>query len=60
MSGKKDLAALTANFSFIFPLNDELFKTVKAVGISAGASTPDYLINGVANKIKEFEKEERL
>ena len=41
-------------------LKKEWFKTVKTVGISAGASTPDYLIDGVAKKIKEFEKKERL
>jgi len=37
-------------------LKKEWFEAVDAVGISAGASTPDYLIDGVANKIKEFEK----
>ena len=34
------------------------FKNIKTVGISAGASTPDYLIEGVAKKIKEFAKKE--
>ena len=37
-------------------LKKEWFEAVDTVGISAGASTPDYLIDGVANKIKEFEK----
>ena len=36
------------------------FENKDRIGISAGASTPDYLIEGVANKIKEFEKKERL
>jgi len=30
------------------------FKNIKTVGISAGASTPDYLINEVKEKIKEL------
>ena len=38
-------------------LDKNWFKSVNSVGISAGASTPDYLIEGVANKIKEFNKE---
>ena len=38
-------------------LDENWFKSVNSVGISAGASTPDYLIEGVANKIKEFNKE---
>ena len=33
------------------------FNNIKSVGISAGASTPDYLIIGVANRIKEIDKE---
>jgi len=33
------------------------FKDIKRVGISAGASTPDYLIEGVENKIKKIAKE---
>ena len=37
-------------------LKKEWFKKVESVGVSAGASTPDYLIEGVANRIKEFEK----
>ena len=38
-------------------LDRNWFESVSSVGISAGASTPDYLIEGVANKIKEFNKE---
>ena len=38
-------------------LDENWFESVSSVGISAGASTPDYLIEGVANKIKEFNKE---
>ena len=37
-------------------LKKKWFKFIKSVGISAGASTPDYLIQGVANKIKEFKQ----
>ena len=33
-------------------LNENWFKGCKSVGISAGASTPDYLIEDVKNKIK--------
>jgi len=40
-------------------LKKEWFLNVKNVGISAGASTPDYLINEVKEKIKIFEKELR-
>ena len=39
-------------------LNEEWFESVKTVGISAGASTPDYLIEGVASKIKNLKKRE--
>ena len=39
-------------------LEDEWFLGVNSVGISAGASTPDYLIEGVAKTIKEFNKSE--
>ena len=35
-------------------LNKEWFENVSSVGISAGASTPDYLIHEVANKIKKI------
>jgi len=38
-------------------LKKEWFFNVKNVGISAGASTPDYLITEVKEKIKEFERE---
>ena len=38
-------------------LKKEWFLNVKNVGISAGASTPDYLINEVKEQIKIFEKE---
>ena len=37
-------------------LNPEWFKEVKSVGISAGASTPDYLIKGVENRINEIKE----
>ena len=33
-------------------LNTEMFKNCKSVGISAGASTPDEIIQEVVNKIK--------
>ena len=35
-------------------LKNEWFKNIKSVGISAGASTPDYLIKGVENRINEI------
>ena len=35
-------------------LDTNWFKNVDSVGISAGASTPDYLIEDVANKIKKI------
>jgi len=38
-------------------LKKEWFINVKNVGISAGASTPDYLIKEVTEKIKTFERE---
>ena len=38
-------------------LKKEWFYDVENVGISAGASTPDYLIQEVKEKIKEFERE---
>jgi len=38
-------------------LDESWFQSIESVGISAGASTPDYLIEGVANRIKEFKKE---
>ena len=38
-------------------LKKEWFYNVKNVGISAGASTPDYLIQEVKEQIKEFERE---
>ena len=38
-------------------LKKEWFYNVENVGISAGASTPDYLIEEVKEKIKEFERE---
>ena len=38
-------------------LNKEWFESIEHVGISAGASTPDYLIEGVANRIREFKEE---
>ena len=38
-------------------LDVKWFKSIQSVGISAGASTPDYLIEGVANRIKEFKKD---
>ena len=37
-------------------LDVEWFKKVRSVGISAGASTPDYLINQVKNEIKNIGK----
>ena len=37
-------------------LKKEWFKNVKNVGISAGASTPDYLITEVTKQIKSFER----
>ena len=41
-------------------LNTDWFNGVKTVGISAGASTPDYLIEEVKNKIKHISKDDRL
>ena len=38
-------------------IKKEWFIDVKNVGISAGASTPDYLIKEVTEKIKIFERE---
>ena len=38
-------------------LEAKWFYKVKSVGISAGASTPDYLIDGVKNKINEIKEE---
>ena len=38
-------------------LKKEWFQHVESVGISAGASTPDYLINEVTKQIKSFERE---
>ena len=38
-------------------LEVQWFNDIKSVGISAGASTPDYLIEGVENRIKEIDKE---
>ena len=35
-------------------LKNEWFKNIKSVGISACASTPDYLIKGVENRINEI------
>ena len=35
-------------------LKAEWFENIKSVGISAGASTPDYLIKGVENRINEI------
>ena len=35
-------------------LKTEWFENIKSVGISAGASTPDYLIKGVENRINEI------
>jgi len=37
-------------------LDKKWFKSIESVGISAGASTPDYLIEGVSNRIKEFKR----
>ena len=38
-------------------LKKEWFKGVETVGISAGASTPDYLIEEVKEEIKRYERE---
>ena len=38
-------------------LNSSWFKNKKNIGISAGASTPDYLINEVKNRIENIYKE---
>ena len=35
-------------------INPKWFKNKESIGISAGASTPDYLINDVKNKIKKI------
>ena len=36
-------------------LESQWFNDIKSVGISAGASTPDYLIEGVANRINKID-----
>mgnify|MGYP001346914873 FL=1 len=41
-------------------LEIEWFENVKSVGISAGASTPDYLIKGVENRIHEIKEKLNL
>ena len=41
-------------------IQSEWFNNIKNVGISAGASTPDYLIEGVENKIKDIDKERNI
>ena len=41
-------------------LEIEWFENVKSVGISAGASTPDYLIKGVENRINEIKEKLNL
>ena len=46
VTGKKDL-------------KEKWFKNVKNVGISAGASTPDYLIKEVTEQIKSFERKSK-
>ena len=38
-------------------INNDWFNNVTSVGISAGASTPDYIIKEVTDKIKEIDKE---
>ena len=38
-------------------LQNNWFRDIKSVGISAGASTPDYLIEEVKNKIKLISKD---
>ena len=38
-------------------LKKKWFQNIKSVGISAGASTPDYLIHEVTEQIKSFERE---
>ena len=38
-------------------LEKEWFRNVETVGISAGASTPDYLIDEVKEEIKRYERE---
>ena len=38
-------------------IKDEWFKNIKSVGISAGASTPDYLIEEVKQKIEGYNHE---
>ena len=46
VTGKKDL-------------KNKWFKNIESVGISAGASTPDYLIEEVKNTIKGFNNEQK-
>ena len=38
-------------------IKESWFENIEKVGISAGASTPDYLIEGVERKIKMIAKE---
>ena len=40
-------------------LESKWFKNIESVGISAGASTPDYLIEEVKNTIKGFNNEQK-
>ena len=44
---------------FSTALEKEWFRNVETVGISAGASTPDYLIDEVKEEIKRYEREIR-
>ena len=41
-------------------IQSEWFNNIKKVGISAGASTPDYLIEGVKNKIKDIGRKRNI
>ena len=50
----KDLNDNTFQVTDESELNDKWFTDCKSVGISAGASTPDYLINSIKNKIERI------
>ena len=50
----KDLNVNTFQVTDESELNDKWFTDCKSVGISAGASTPDYLINSIKNKIERI------
>ena len=53
----KDLNNNTYQVTDEQELDEKWFHNCKTVGISAGASTPDYLIKNIKNKIERIGKE---